>query len=62
MIVYKAVKGNEMFYLNPNKFKEVSAQGYDIYSSEDLESDKNDILIIASGTTSADIDKLIEEM
>jgi len=60
-MVYKAVKGNEMHYLNPNKFEDAIAEGYRIYESNSLEDDKNDILIMNADKCNVDIARLEKE-
>lgn len=60
--MYKAVKGLEMFYLNPDKFEEAVANGYSVYSSESMESAENDVLIMGAKETKIDVNKLIEGM
>jgi len=61
MIVYKAVKGNAIAYLNPDKFEEMTNKGYKIYQSESLEDDDDDMLIM-SERARVDVKELIGGM
>lgn len=61
-MLYKAVKGLGMFYLNPDKFQEAVDNGYSIYKSESMESAENDVLIMDANETKVNVKTLIEGM